>query len=128
MAVDLTLETRQAIVSTLSPLFERVYGPKVVAQPVWPFVRVTVTQAEQQFAQCYAGSRLQVQVSCFSKTSDESEAVTMGARVVEALDAKSPARWIRRIKWLRSQTVRDTDEAGAWHQVVQFEVNAAVNT
>lgn len=128
MAADLTLETRRAVVSALSPMFDRVYGPKVVAQPVWPFVRVTVTQSEQQWAQCYAGSRLQVQVSCFSKAADEAEAVGMGTQVVAALDAKAPAPWVRRIKWLRSQLTRDTDEASAWHMVVQFEVNGAVNT
>lgn len=130
MANDSALYIRRALVLALrdAELADgRVHGPHPPANPVWPFVLVGNSETAPLRAQCLDGATFDVTVHTFAKGADESECAELNAAVARALDGKGrpldapfSAR-IRRMVWLRSQIIRDTDEATAWHGLVTFQ-------
>lgn len=129
MANDPTLYLRRAIVSALKSAGiagGRVYGPHPPANPVWPFVMVGNAEAEPMSAQCLDGSRFSVTVHTFDKGSDEAGAAELNRAVAGLLDRKPlplatpfPAS-MRALRWVRSQIIRDSAEATAWHGLVNL--------
>ena len=130
MANDSGLYIRRALVTALrgaTAAGARVYGPGVPANPVWPFVVVGNSDTAPLRAQCLDGVTFDVIVHTFAKGADEAGCAELNRAVASlldgkgrALDAPFPAR-IRRLTWLRSQIIRDTDEASAWHGLVTFQ-------
>lgn len=130
MANDSALYIRRALVTALKSAGlagGRVYGPGVPANPVWPFIVVGNSDTAPLRAQCLDGATFDVIVHTFAKGADESGCAELNRAVASlldgkgrALDAPFPAR-IRRMVWLRSQIIRDTDEASAWHGLVTFQ-------
>lgn len=131
MANDSALYIRRALVTALrgaSLAGGRVYGPGVPANPVWPFVVVGNSDTAPLRAQCLDGATFDVIVHTFAKGPDEAGCAELNRIVASVLDGKGrplpdapfPAR-IRRLTWLRSQIIRDTDEASAWHGLVTFQ-------
>lgn len=129
-ANDSALYIRRALVTALKAADVadgRVHGPSVPANPVWPFVLVGNSETSPLRAQCLEGATFDLVIHTFAKGSDESQCALLNARVANLLDgvgrpldAPFPAR-IRRMVWLRSQIIRDTDEATAWHGLVTFQ-------
>lgn len=130
MANDSSLYIRRALVTALrgaTAAGARVYGPGVPANPVWPFIVVGNSDTAPLRAQCLDGATFDVIVHTFAKGADEAGCAELNRAVASlldgkgrALDAPFPAR-IRRLTWLRSQIIRDTDEASAWHGLVTFQ-------
>lgn len=107
----------------------RVYGPHPPANAFaeGPFIMVGNSETEPLRASCLDGATFNVTVHTFAKGADESGCANLNRLVAQvldgvgrALDAPFPAR-IRRMVWQRSQIIRDTDEATAWHGLVQFQ-------
>lgn len=130
MANDSALYIRRALVLALNAAglaSGRVYGPHPPANPTWPFIMVGNSETEPLRASCLDGATFNVTVHTFAKGADESGCANLNRLVAQvldgvgrALDAPFPAR-IRRMVWQRSQIIRDTDEATAWHGLVQFQ-------
>lgn len=129
MAKDSSLYIRRALVSALKSAGlagGRVYGPAPPANPTWPFIRVGSAETTPLQAQCLDGNTFDVTIHTFDKGADEtgcSELNRAVARILDkrgrTLDAPYPAT-ISRIRWQRSQIIRDTAEASAWHGLVSF--------
>lgn len=130
MANDSSLYIRRALVTALrgaTAAGARVYGPGVPANPVWPFIVVGNSDTAPLRAQCLDGAAFDVIVHTFAKGPDEAGCAELNRAVSTLLDGRGqpltapfPAR-IRRLTWLRSQIIRDTDEASAWHGLVTFQ-------
>lgn len=130
MANDSGLYIRRALVTALKSAGlagGRVYGPGVPANPVWPFIVVGNSDTAPLRAQCLDGVTFDVIVHTFAKGPDEAGCAELNRAVSTLLDGRGqpltapfPAR-IRRLTWLRSQIIRDTDEASAWHGLVTFQ-------
>lgn len=130
MANDSSLYIRRALVTALrgaTAAGARVYGPGVPANPVWPFIVVGNSDTAPLRAQCLDGVTFDVIVHTFAKGADEAGCAEINRAVSTLLDGRGqpltapfPAR-IRRLTWLRSQVIRDTDEASAWHGLVTFQ-------
>lgn len=128
-ANDSALYIREALVTALKAAglaSGRVYGPHPPANPTWPFVMVGNSETAPLRAQCLEGATFDLIVHTFSKGSDESECAELNASVARLLDgtgrtlnAPFTAR-IRRMVWRRSQIIRDSEEATAWHGLVTF--------
>lgn len=129
-ANDSALYIRRALVTALRAAGiadSRVYGPSPPALPDWPFVLVGNSETTPLRAQCLEGATFDLVVHTFDKGPDESGCAELNRAVVSELDGKGrpldapfPAR-IRRMVWLRSQIIRDTEEASAWHGLVTFQ-------
>ena len=133
MANDSSLYIRRALVTALKSAGlagGRVYGPSSPAN-VWTlgqtFIKVAYPDTEPLRAQCLDGATFDVIVHTFSKSADEAICADLNRAVSTLLDGRGqpltapfPAR-IRRLTWLRSQIIRDTDEASAWHGLVTFQ-------
>lgn len=127
MAKDSALYIRRALVEALNGLAGgRVYGPNPPANPVWPFIRVGNADTTPLQTQCLDGNTFDVTVHTFAKGGDESECAELNRAVARILDKRGrvlaapyPAK-ISRIRWVRSQIIRDTAEATAWHGLVTF--------
>ncbi|HKF95099.1 MAG TPA: DUF3168 domain-containing protein [Gammaproteobacteria bacterium] len=131
-ANDPTLYVRQAIVTRLkidvSAVASRVYGRSPPAAPVWPFIRVAVDDVEPFTAQCLRGATVNLTVHTFAKGDEDNAVALLNRTVADALSSKPlvltdspiPAE-LRRMQWLRSQIIRDTDEATGWHGIVSFQ-------
>lgn len=130
MANDSSLYIRRALVTALrgaTAAGARVYGPGVPANPVWPFIVVGNSDTAPLRAQCLDGVTFDVIVHTFAKGPDEAGCAELNRAVASLLDGRGqpltapfPAR-IRRLTWLRSQIIRGTDEASAWHGLVTFQ-------
>ncbi len=134
-AIDSSLHVRRAIVTLLKATpnaSPRVYGPRVVADPVWPFHRVAVDGSEPYTAQCLNGSIVALTVHSFAKGEDEVAVSDLNAVVARAIagkriqltDAPYPAHMYN-VVWLRSQVIRDTAEATGWHGIVNFRAHVS---
>lgn len=129
-ANDSALYIRRALVTALKTAGlagGRVHGPYPPANPVWPFIMVGNSETAPLRAACLEGATFDVIVHTFDKGTDESGCAELNRLVASVLDgvgrpltAPFPAR-IRRMVWLRSQIIRDTEEATAWHGLVTFQ-------
>lgn len=129
MANDPTLYLRRAIVTALKSAGlagGRVYGPHPPANVQWPFILVGIAEVEPMQAQCLDGSRFTLTVHTFDKGGDESGVSELNRKVAGMLDRKPlplvapfPAS-MRALRWVRSQIIRDTAEATAWHGLVSI--------
>lgn len=129
MAKDSALYIRRALVSALKSaglVGGRVYGPHPPANVEWPFIIVGNSETTPLQTQCIDGNTFDLTVHTFDKGSDESGCAELNNAVAalldkrgRPLDAPYPAT-ISRIRWQRSQIIRDTAEATAWHGLVSF--------
>jgi len=139
MSRDSTLPVRKAIlralkvdaaVKALVPA-SRIYPPQTPATPTWPFIRFGIATALPLRASGMDGSTIIVAVHAFAKGPGEDSAALIAAAIGKALDgatlnlpdASYPAT--AHVTTTGSQLLRDTEEAGAWHGVVNIEVAVA---
>ncbi len=134
MARDSRIPVRKAIIKALkaSPAVTalvpstRIYPAETPATLTWPFIRYGTPSVLPLRASCLDGNRLIVAVHGFSKLGEEA-ADNVAAAMARALDgavldlsASYPAKG--HVTWVGGQTLRDTDEADAWHAVVNLEI------
>jgi hypothetical protein len=129
VANDPALHIRRALVAALKSAGlagGRVYGPHPPANPQWPFILVGSADAAPMQAQCLDGSQFTLTVHTFDKGADEAGAAELNRAVAGLLDRKPlpltapfPAS-MRALRWVRSQIIRDTAEATAWHGLVSI--------
>lgn len=138
MARDLSLAVRQAIVAALedSPAVaaivpaERIYAVEVPAEPVWPFIRYGLATALPFRASGMDGCRLAVTLYGFAHGPQEDAVATLGGAIAATLDGRvmpidvePPAT--AHVGWTSSRTLRDSDEAGAYHVILSLDVTLA---
>lgn len=138
MARDSSLPVRKAIISTLKADADltalvpvaRIYGVEPPANPTWPFTRYGFASQLPLRASCMDGATIVGSVHAFAKGPGEDAVSAIAAAIARALDGKvltlsTPYPATAHITWTGSQILRDTDEAAAYHAVVNFEASVA---
>lgn len=136
MANDLRLHARRAVVACLrgSPAVaaavpaDRIYGPETPDAPLWPFVRYGSASVLPDRATCLDGSLITVSLHVFAKGPGEDRASAIAAAIGKALDGAvltDDDGHVFEVTWTGGQTLRDTDEASAWHCTVDLEIVAS---
>lgn len=133
MANDASLAVRRAVIAllradaTLTALVPavRIYPPETPAIVTWPFIRYGAATYLPERASCMDGARVIVSVHSFAKGPGEDQASKIAARVATALDDAVLTLETgdeATITVTGGQTLRDTDEASAWHVICDLEV------
>lgn len=142
MARDSSLHVRRAVISRLKAdaAVSAIVGDRVFAvasaEPTWPFVRYGVAVALPRRASCLDGARLSLSLHAFAKDSDDVDGLDqvqeLAAAIASALDGASvdlaDAPYDARlydIAWLTTQTIEDSEEASAFHAIVQLEASVS---
>lgn len=131
-------ELREAIINALKAdddvaaiVGSRVYGTQPPAKPDWPFVRYGFPIVTPFKAQGWRGAVYELTINAFCKGGAGAEAAVdaLARAIVFALDEIdvpiSGAGGVVMLQWTRKQVIRDTDEAGAYHGIVQFDAATA---
>lgn len=130
MPADYSLELRKAVVDALLDdagvsgiVGARVYGPQPPALPTLPFVSTGLTTPESYEATCYDGMTGTFRVHAFSDGPGDDEVTTLAAAIVEALSGfVMPGDLVAtEFEWLRTETIRDIDDAQAYHAIIAFQ-------
>lgn len=138
---DSSLPVRKAIlkalkadnaVKVLVPA-SRIYPPQTPAEPIWPFIRYGIPSDLPFRASGLDGSTIVVAIHAFAKGPGEDAAAAIKATIARALDggegkgltldlvdADYPAT--AHVLVTGGQLLRDTDEADAWHGIVNLEI------
>lgn len=133
--MDHSLEMRQAIVTKLRAtpsivalIADRFYGEKVPAGRVFPFGRygLPVTEGSEWSGGDHGrvGSRHEITLHAFAMGPDMDECSKIAKAIVATLNgAELPLLGIGLIgiDWDRTDIIRDTEEAEAYHAVIRFE-------
>ena len=135
MARDLSLAVRRAMVAALEDSaavtaivpIDRIHAVEAPAEPVWPFIRYGLATAQPFRASGMDGCRLAVTVHGFARGPQEDAVATLGAAIAAALDGRVLAFDVEppataHAGWTGSRTLRDGDEVGAYHVIVNFDV------
>lgn len=117
---------------TVSGLVAAIYGATVVANPAWDFIRIGPIDPGAFEASCLDGFESTFPVHCFAKGADDTECRALAKAVVSALDGAhlsfgSPGLHTVSLDWERSQFIRDTAEADAWHAICDFSAQVAAD-
>ena len=135
MPRDYSLELRQRTVATLkayAPLTALVsagsiYGEQPPAAPAWPFIRygLAIAGAWEATGQL-DGSTHRVTLHAFSHGPYTDAVQRIAAEVVAAMDTLTMAdESVIDLQWVGTQVLRDTDEADAYHAVIEFDVTVS---
>jgi hypothetical protein len=143
MSVDHNLQLRRAILPMLkaesviaSMTNGRVYSEAPKALPPFPFVRYGNSDGTPTEWSCTEGSENVVTIHVFSRADGTDECARLRKAVVRALDQKtrqlevdpdtgSSATAVDMMVTGLPAIFRDTDDASAWHGVVQVSVTVA---
>ena len=133
MANDLTVPVRRAVVDALGEIADvasavgtRIYGPAVVAEPTWPFLRVEVSSIPKR-ASGLDGSTCDITVHTFAKGDDEAACGAIASAAVSGLERRTlpltadTAARVYSIQWISTQIIPDGDEADAWHEITRLQ-------
>lgn len=129
--IDHSLPLQDAIIAHLKAdaglaaiVGARVYGPDPVPDAEWPFIRygLPITGPWEATGH-WRGMEGEVTIHGYAKGADDAPALTLAAGIVLAMESFRMDGKISCInmEWTRSQLIRDTSEAGAYHTVVQFD-------
>ena len=132
MPTDHSLDARRALVTRLRAVPEisaivsdRVYGPKVPANPIYPLMKVGLMIPSPFEATCIDGMSAAFNVYCISKADDEGEAVELSRLVIDNLDQdvfplnESAGSHVLSLDWAGS-TPRHEDNL--WHIMTSFRL------
>lgn len=106
----------------------RCHGINPPAVPVWPFTRYGVpTSTAFRSAGADNGASIPITIHVFTKGSGDENDVTAGCAAVRnalhgktlPVDLDTPGH-MSEIVWEQTQTLKDGDEATAWHGIVRF--------
>lgn len=118
--VDLTLDTRQAIVAHLGPTLggATVYGEFTAADVSWPFIRYESTSVPYEDS-CKTGSTVTVSLHVFADGPSTDAVLILAKQVVArmATFTGADADYLGNIGPLA-----DNPEATKWHVVVRYSV------
>lgn len=130
MAKDHSLSARKGIVARLRGVSEitsivgiRIYGEKVPANPVYPFIRVGLMIPTPYSPSCVDGMDADFNIDCNSTQADAGEAYALSAAVVDALHTKSFAladdAHVASLRW-RGTTPRQENKV--WRNMVRLSM------
>ncbi|AYJ87664.1 DUF3168 domain-containing protein [Sphingomonas paeninsulae] len=132
MANDPRLPVRRSVVALLrsdAPLSVmvdvRTYGPETPANVTWPFNRYGSATYIPERATCMDGAKVFVSVHSFARGPGEDAASAIAARIAKILDGATLVLENgdeATVTVTGGQTLRDTDEASAWHCTTDIEV------
>ncbi len=137
MAKDHSLLLRKGIVNhlkanaTLVALVPsaRIYGEQPPAEPAWPFIRYGLPSVTPDRFDCYEGGTHAVTIHAFANGPYTDSILTIRAAIIAALDDASIAitgdAGVTLIRHDLSNLIRDTEEAGAYHDIHQFTVSVS---
>lgn len=135
MAKDHSLPLRRAIVKALlaaaavTAICEgRIYGEEPPPTPEWPFIRYGLPEVDSYEASCWDGGTHPVTIHCFARGPGMDACSELAAAVSATLENSDLALVgleLVAIDFVRTQIIRDSDEAGAYHAIVQFSVTTA---
>lgn len=137
MARDASLYVRRAVITAWKrdAAVAAIVGARVLAvaesEPVWPFVRYGPALALPKRATGLDGSRLALTGHAFAKDSDTVDGLDqvqlLAAAMTACLEGRTfalgapwPAK-IYDISWTSTQTIEDSEEASAFHAIVNLE-------
>lgn len=133
MANDFSLELRRQVVTWLkgyAPLTalvsaDHIHGEQPKAEPVWPFIRVGLPESEPYEAQGLDGSSHRFTLHTFSKGPFTDSILLINKQVLNAMDALELDQYVVEREHRGTNTIRDTDEAGAYHSIIRFDITIA---
>lgn len=135
MPTDYSLTLRKRVVATLSgyePLTALVsatsiYGEQPKATPRWPFIRYGLgIAAPWEATGQLDGSTHRVTLHAFSHGPFTDAIHGISAQVVDAMGTLTLAdESLIDMQWIGTQILRDTDEADAYHAVIEFDVTVS---
>lgn len=129
--IDHSLQMRRAMVAKLradAPLLAlvpaaRIFGEETPSSPVWPFIRYGFSPVTTFETSCGRGSEHDIVLHVFALGPGTDETAEICAAVVAALsDSALPIDPIQlqSLDWVRTEIIRDTDEASAYHGILTF--------
>lgn len=129
---DYSLDVRQAVVShlkgdaVLTSLVsaKSIYGEQPGAQPKWPFIRYGFPITTSYEATCWSGSSHRVTIHAFARGPYTDAVLKIAAAVVDSMQRDIPSGLldITDCQWSGTNVIRDTDEADAYHAVIDFDL------
>lgn len=142
MAIDHNLQLRRAILPMLKaePVIAsitagRVYSESPPAAPTFPFIRYGFSIGTPTEWSCAEGSENSVVIHVFSKAAGTDECARLVKAVCRALDQKTrqlepdvddgDTATAIDMAVMNTQIIRDTDEASAFHGIVNLSVTVA---
>lgn len=134
-AIDFSLLVRQGVVAHLKAsqiVTDRVaaahiWGEQPKGEPVWPFIRLGFQTPTPWMATGLSGMGSSFSIDAFSKGPFTDAIYEIAAAVVEAMrDFKIATLDLRDLQWTGTNYLRDTDEAGAYHAVIGYNLIATV--
>jgi len=138
MAIDTSLQLRQAVIETLRAdndvialvPEDRNYGMRTPAALEWPFTRYGAPDAIPFKGQCLDGAVISFTLHNFSKQMFEDECAAINAVQAAKLDGLTIAlggdnEADAHIRWVGAQIVPDAAEASAWHGINRFEATVS---
>jgi hypothetical protein len=142
MAKDHSLILRRGIVSYLKANAgltalvpaSSIYGEQPTAQPAWPFVRYGLASVTPARFGCYSGGDHAVTIHSFAKGPGTDSILLIRAAIIAALDDASvpldsdDGAKVTLLSHTLSNLIRDTEEAGAYHDIHNFTVSVLEKT
>jgi hypothetical protein len=110
-----------------------IYGEQPPAKPAWPFIRYGLPLTTPERFDCYMGGEHAVTIHSFAKGPGSDAILTIRAAIIAALDdaeielpldTGEDAK-VTLIAHTLSNLIRDTDEAGAYHDIHSFTVRVS---
>lgn len=128
---DHVLALRKAVVKKLladtavaALVGERVYGESTPPTPEWPFIRYGLPSADNYEASCWDGKDHDLVLHAFARGDDMAACSTLAAAIETAMSEESGLPLVGvglvGISFVRTQIIRDSDEQGAYHAIIQF--------
>ena len=130
MATDHSHDARIGIVNRLintpsitNLVGDRVYGEKVPANPIYPFIRVGLMISTPYSPWCVSGMQASFNIDCVSTNADAGQAYSMAKQVIDTLHTKffplGAAAHVAALRWERT-TPRQEDKL--WRMMVGFKL------
>lgn len=129
--LDHALSLRKAVVKHLladaavrALVNDRVYGEEAPAKPQWPFVRYGLPIDGLYEASGWDGKEHDLTLHAFARGPGMDDCSTLATAIQTAMSEDSGLPLVGiglvGITFLRTQIVRDSDEKGAYHAIIQF--------
>jgi hypothetical protein len=107
----------------------RIYGEESPAKPMWPFVRYGFVVSTPFRGTCWKGQASLISVHGFAKGPGTDTVLRLADAIRSALDERElpipGSAGLLFIQFSGLQVIRDTEEASAYHAVVDFEAATA---
>lgn len=110
-----------------------IYGEQPPAKPKWPFIRYGLPVTTPERFDCYVGGEHAVTIHSFAKGPGTDDILDLRAAIIASLDDAEielpldtdEGAKVTLIAHTLSNLIRDTDEAGAYHDIHNFTVRVS---